>query len=268
MRIRLAAGRFLVRLGRFVQSLSLAVMKPRDLVDFTRSAYSTPDSIAGWAEDGLVDAGLSADEAVLLEKVPFRGGELLLLGAGGGREAVPLASKGFHVTGVEIVPELAARAVENASRRGQSIRVLVQDMCRLDLPGSSYDLAWLTSGGCYSSIPTRRLRIEVLGRIRRSLKPGGYFLCQFLISDGSRSRRAGESLRRLFSRITLGNLAYESGDRLLNGIEFAHVFSGAAAVRSEFEAGGFRVLYLSLPPTGSLGGAVLKAEDAGLRPVR
>ncbi len=260
MRTRLAAGRLLVRLGRFIQSLSLMVMKPRDLVDFTRSAYSTPDSIAGWAEDGLVDAGLTADETTLLDKVPFRTGELLLLGVGGGREAVPLASKGFHITGIEFVPELAARAEENAGRRGQSIRVLVQDMCRLELPESSYDLAWLTSGGCYSSIPTRRLRVEVLGRLRRSLKPGGYFLCQFLSSEGSESRRAGEFFRRLFSWITLGYLSYERGDRLLNGLEFAHHFSGAAEVRSEFEAGGFRVLYLGLPPTGSLGGAVLKKD--------
>ncbi len=261
MRPRFAAGRLLVRLGRFIQSLALMVMKPRDLLDFTRSAYSTPESIAGWAEDGLVDAGLAADEASLLEKVPVRGGELLLLGVGGGREAVPLASMGFQVTGVEIVPELAARAEVNARRRGQSIKVLVQDMCRLDVPASSFDVVWLTSGGCYSSVPTRRLRIGVLGRIRRALKPGGYFLCQFLVADGSQPRRGGEALRRLFSRLTLGNLSYERGDKLLNGLEFAHDFSGAAEVRSEFEAGGFRVVHLSLPPTGPVGGAVLKKDD-------
>lgn len=261
MRPRVAAGRLLVRLGRFIQSLALMVMKPRDLVDFTRSAYSTPESVAGWAEDGLVDAGLAADEASLLENVPVREGELLLLGAGGGREAVPLASMGFRVTGVEIVPELAARAEDNLRRRGQTIKMLVQDMCRLDLPESSFDVAWLTSGGCYSSVPTRRLRLDVLGRIRRSLKPGGYFLCQFLVSDERESRRAAESFRRFLARLTLGNLSYEPGDRLLNGLEFAHYFSGADEIRSELEAGGFRILHLSLPAAGSLGGAVLKKDD-------
>ena len=261
MRPRFAAGRLLVRLGRFIQSLALMVMKPRDLLDFTRSAYSTPESIAGWAEDSLVDAGLSADEASLLEKAPVRAGELLLLGIGGGREAVPLVSMGFRVMGVEIVPELAARAEENVRRRGQSIKVLVQDMCRLDLPGSFFDAAWLTSGGCYSSIPTRSLRVDVLGRIRRSLKPGGCFICQFLLSDEREFRRGAESLRRAFSRLTLGNLSYEPGDRLLNGLEFAHYFSGAEEARSEFEAGGFHILHLSLPATGSLGGAVLMKDD-------
>ena len=260
MRPRFAAGRFLVRLGRFVESLAVTVMRPRDLLDFTRSAYSSPESVAGWAERGIVDAGLSADESALLEKAPVCGGELLLLGIGGGREAVPLASRGFRITGVDFVPGLAAKAEENLRQRGFSIRTLVQDISRLDLPESRYDLAWLTSGGCYSSLPTRRLRVEVLGRVRRALRPGGFFLCQFLFAGEPESGRSGESLRRLVSRLTLGRPSYERGDRLLNGVEFAHYFAGEADVRAEFEEGGFRIVQLGLPATGSVGGAVLQKD--------
>src|SRR5512136_1323121 len=132
MRLRFAAGRSLVRLGRFIQSLAVAVMRPRDLLDLTRSTYSSPESIAGWAEPGIVDAGLSADESTLLEKTPFRNGELLLLGIGGGREAVPLASRGFRVTGVDFVPALAVKAEENLRQRGFPVKTLVQDISRLD----------------------------------------------------------------------------------------------------------------------------------------
>lgn len=260
MRVRVAAGRFLIRVGRFVQSLAVMVMRPRDLVEFNRHAYSSPSSVSGWAEDGLVDAGLSADEKALLDKVPIRGGELLLLGAGGGRDAVPLAAMGFRVTGVEFVTELAARAEENARRRGQSVKVLVQDMCRLDLPGSLFDIAWLTSGA-YSSIPSRRRRLEMLGRLRRSLKPGGYFVCQFLYAKDREFRSGWEMLRRAFSWLTLGNLSYERGDRLAAGLEFAHYFAGLGEVRSEFEAGGFRVIDLSLPASGPRGGAVLQRDE-------
>jgi SAM-dependent methyltransferase len=265
MRIRFAAGRLLARAGRFVQSLALMVMRPRDLVDFTRNAYSSPESVAGWAERGLVDAGLSADEAALLEKLPRRGGELLLLGLGGGREAVPLASLGFDVTGVDFVPELAARAEENLRNRGLPIRVLVQDMSRLELPESRFETAWLTSGGCYSSIPTRRRRLDALARIRRSLKPGGHFVCQFLVSAEPEFRGGAESLRRAFAWLTFGNLTYEPGDRLLAGLEFAHYFRDEREIRAEFEAGGFRVLHLSLPQAGSVAGAVLEKE--GFKPL-
>ena len=258
MRLRFAAGRLLAWAGRFIQSLALMVQRPRDLIDYTRSAYSAPESVAGWAERGIVDAGLSADESALLEKLPERGGELLLLGVGGGREAVPLASKGFQVTGVDFVPELARRAEENLRLRGLTIKVLVQDMSRLDLPEARYDVVWLTSGGCYSSIPTRRRRLDALGRIRRSLKPGGHFICQFLVSGEPEFRGGWEFLRRLFSWLTLGNLSYERGDRLLSGLEFAHYFRDEQEIRGELEGGGFEVVHLSLPASGSLGGAVAK----------
>lgn len=260
MRTRVAAGRSLIRLGRFIQSLALMVMRPADLLDFNRAAYSKTESVEGWAEDGLVDAGLSADEKHLLGKLPVKGGETLVLGVGGGREALALAALGFHVTGVDFVPALAARAAENARRRGRTIEVLVQDVCRLDVPGSFYDSAWLTSGA-YSSVPTRRLRIELLGRVRRALKPGGHFLCQFLFSDDREFRPAGELLRRVFSWLTLGNLSYERGDRLVAGGEFAHFFGGPDEARSEFEEAGFRVLDLALPAGGPRGGAVLRRDE-------
>jgi SAM-dependent methyltransferase len=262
MRIRLAAGRLLTRTGRFVQSLALMVMKPGDIVEYSRAAYAKPESVSGWAEPGLVDAGLSADESALLEKLPVRGGELLLLGVGGGREAVPLASAGFRVTGVDFVAELAARAEENLRARGLPIRVLVQDMSALDLPEGRYHAAWLTSGGCYSSVPTCRRRLEMLSRVRRALKPGGFFVCQFLVSDEPEFRRGAETLRRLAAWLTLGNLSYEPGDRLLAGLEFAHHFRDEREVRGEFEGAGFRVVEMLIPSNGAVGGAVLKARDA------
>jgi SAM-dependent methyltransferase len=259
MRTRVAAGRSLIRIGRFVQSLAVMVMRPRDLLEFNRNAYSRPESVQGWSEDSLVDAGLSADEKALLGRLPDGGGKILVLGVGGGREAVALAAMGFRVTGVDFVPELAHRAGENARRRGQAIEVLVQDMSRLDVPESSYDAVWLTSGA-YSSIPTRRLRLELLGRIRRSLRPGGHLLLQFLFSDRPEFRPGGELLRRAFSWLTLGNLGYARGDRLVSGFEYAHFFASAGEIRSELEAGGFEVLDLALPASGPRGGAVLRRD--------
>jgi len=257
MSVRISAAKFLIRAGRFVQSLSVMVLRPRDLIEFNRRAYSSPQSVSGWSEDGLVDAGLSADEKALLNRVPVRGGKLLLLGVGGGREAVPLAAMGFEVTGVDFVPELAARAGENARRRGRPIEILVQDISCLDVPESGFDLAWLTSGN-YSSVPTRKRRLEMLGRIRRALKPGGYFVCQFLFSDEKEFSAPVEFLRRAFSWLTLGNLAYEKGDRLAGRIEFAHYFRNTLEVGSEFEEAGFEIVSLTVPGEAVRGGAVLK----------
>src|SRR5512136_727202 len=108
MHLRISFGRFLLRTGRFIQSLAVMVMKPGDLVEFTRRTYADPRSQNGWTAPALVDTGLSASERELLDRIPFRRGKLLVLGVGGGREAIPLAKMGFEVTGVDFVPELVA----------------------------------------------------------------------------------------------------------------------------------------------------------------
>lgn len=257
MSARVAWGEFLIRAGRFIRSLSIMIMRPDDLIELNRRTYSRAGSLDDWADDKLVDAGLSPEEKALLEHVPFRSGELLLLGVGGGREAAPLAKMGFSVTGVDFIPELAARAVANLKRRGAAMEVLVQDISRLEVRASYYDLAWLTAG-TYSSIPTRRRRIDMLERIRRALKPGGYFLCQFLFDGENEFGPGWEFVRRMFSVLTLGNLSYEKGDRLAAGIEFAHYFATDEEIRSEFLSAGFEVVELNAPQSGVRGGAALK----------
>lgn len=257
MSARVALGEFLIRAGRFVRSLSVMVMRPSDLVEFNRRCYSRPQSVEGWAEDALVDAGLSAEESALLDRVPFRDGELLLLGVGGGREAVPLARLGFKITGVDFVPELAARAAANLRRRGLAMRVLVQDFSRLEVPASTYDLVWLTSG-TYSSIPARVRRVEMLRRIREALKPGGIFVGQFLFDDEPEFGLGWELARKAFARLTLGNLSYETGDRLAGAVDFAHYFATEPEIRSEFTAAGFEIVELTRPTAGQRGGAIAR----------
>jgi len=257
MRPRLALGRFLTRAGRFVQSLSVMIMRPADLVEHTRRCYARPDSVEGWAEAGLVDAGLSAAEKALLEHVPFRQGKGLVLGVGGGREAVALARLGFEVTGLDFIPELVARAGENARARGLAFEGLVQDMTRLNVPAAAFDIAFLLAG-TYSSVPTSRGRLALLGRVREALRPGGYFVCQFLGGEEAEFGPSWEFLRRAVAVLTLGNLSYERGDRLAPNGEFLHIFGSEGEVRSEFERAGFEVVALNFAAGTARGGAVLK----------
>jgi hypothetical protein len=214
-------------------------------------------SVEGWSEAELVDAGLSEAEKNLLKRVPFRNGKILLLGVGGGREAVPLARMGFDVTGVDFIPALVEKAVENARVRGVSLSGLVQDISRVNVPPATYEIVWLTSG-TYSSIPTRKKRGMMLERIRAALVPSGYFLCQFMIERDPGPQAKGEVLRRIFGWLTLGNLGYEKGDRLADSIEFVHFFRTENEMRCEFEETGFEVIELFFPDRGVRGGAVLK----------
>jgi SAM-dependent methyltransferase len=255
MRIRLA--RFLLGFGEFIQSLPVVVMRPDDLVAFSRQTYARPQHVEAWAEDDLVDSGLSDDEQALLAEVREAAGDLLLLGVGGGREAIPLARLGFRVTGVDYVAAMVDRACENAARRGVQIEGLVQEISQLDVPANTYDLVWL-SRSMYSCVPTRARRVEMVRRIARALKPGGTFLCQFHWDPRLQSTGKGQLVRRLVAACTLGNLAYEEGDMLWGKVEFVHVFVSEETIRSELEEGGLSVVGIRTAPKAIRGSAVCR----------
>lgn len=257
MGLRVNLGRALISLGAFIQSLPVMVMRPDDLVEFSRQTYARPHNIEAWAENDLIDSGLSPDEIELLEASPAKNGDLLLLGVGGGREAIPLAQMGFRVTGIDYIPEMVNRAKENTAKRGIHIVGLVQEISQLDVPESAYDVVWI-SRSMYSCVPTRARRVEMVQRIGRALKQGGVFLCQFQWNPNPKPRGAGERLRRLAALLTLGNLAYEPGDMLWLNVEFVHAFSSEDAIRSELEQGGLSVARIQTSPIRNRGWAVCK----------
>ena len=64
MNNRIKFSRFLFRLGAFIQSLQVVVLKPNDLVEVSRQSYANPGNVDSWSADSLVNTGLSADETV------------------------------------------------------------------------------------------------------------------------------------------------------------------------------------------------------------
>jgi SAM-dependent methyltransferase len=257
MSLRIIFARLLIRLGGFIQSLALMVMRPHDVVEFSRQNYAREKMVELFGRQDLTYPALHLDEQALLERLPTKQERLLLLGVGGGREAIPLAKMGFEVTGVDFVPEMVKKARENAARHGVRIEGIVQDISELDMPPGTYDVAWL-SAAMYSCVPTRRRRVEMLQRINKALKPGGNFICQFRWATKDGPAHRWELARKIVAFLTVGNLWYEKGDTLSNNIEFIHAFSQETDVRSEFAEGGFEVIHLHIAEELLLGGAVLR----------
>lgn len=240
MSMRIRAARFLLNIGIFLESLPVVVMKPDELVEFSRQNYSRPQVIESWSNEAHINSGLYENELDLLQDIGVKSGNLLILGVGGGREAIPLARMGFRVTGVDYVTKMVDRAIENAARAGISIEGQVQDISKLDVPANAFDVVWL-SCVAYSCVPTRKRRIEMVQRIRKALKPGGYFLCQFHLEQGRNSSGRDEAARCWIAKSWLGNRTYEPGDILWARAEYLHTFASVDEVRSELEAGGFNV---------------------------
>ena len=233
------------------------LMRPKDLIDFTQTSYARPNAVKGWSDNQFVEAGLTDDEDHLLERMPFKEGRLLLLGVGGGREAIPLAKKGFEVTGVDFVPEMVAQAKANARNHKVEIRGVVQDISKLEVTSDSFDVIWFATA-LYSQIPTRSLRIAMLQRIYHALRQDGCVVCQFSFNrSGGNFSSWGRRLRKLVAVLTLGNRQYENGDHIHAGIEFIHSFCNEKELCSEFEAAGFSVHYLNICEPICMAGAIL-----------
>jgi SAM-dependent methyltransferase len=255
MRKRIRFSRFLLRMGEFIQTLPIIIMKPDDLVEFSRQSYAKPGDVESWSEDALVNTGLNTEEHDLLKRISNKKGNLLLLGIGGGREAIPMAEMGFQVTGVDYIPAMVERAKENAIQRGVKIEGMVQEISQLDVPQAAFDVVWI-SKFMYSCIPTRARRVQMVQRICSALKPGGEFVCQFQIWTGAENRSKAERLRRLIAASPIGNRAYEDGDKLWLNVEFVHVFGSDDEVRSELEEGGLDVTHIKFDSASIRGAAV------------
>jgi SAM-dependent methyltransferase len=236
VRPRIALARFLKKLGRFVSSLPLMVMRPDDLVEFGRHTYTQQAGL--WGTDETINKGLHPWEKVALEKLPLTRGKVLILGLGGGREAIALAKMGFSVTGVDFVPEMVNLATANAAKHGVQLEAQVGELSHLAPPPATYDLIWL-SEKMYSCLPTRGRRIEMLKRMHQALRPGGWFACVFSWKPVLEFSPGVDRIRKLFAYLSLGNLWYEPGDSLHG--EFLHHFREESELSSEFAAGGFEL---------------------------
>lgn len=257
MSARIYLGKSLIQLGNFIKSLSVVMMKPGDLVELGRQSYLKGDSIENFNCKELLDQGLRNYELNFLEKIPHKTGKILVLGAGGGRESLFFARHGYDVTAMDFVEEMVANTLKNAEESGFQMKGVVRELTELNLPENSFDIVWLSSG-MYSSVPSRKKRIQMLKGIKQILKDDGYFSCQFhwdAVKKYSQSRRI---VMKIFAILFLGNFSYEPGDVLWGYKEFIHLFSSLETLRSEFEAGGFRVLDIDVSRGEIIGGALLQ----------
>jgi SAM-dependent methyltransferase len=257
MNLRIRCAKRFISLGKFIQSLAVVLMRPDDLVKFSRQTYAKPDSIASFTRRDLLFSGFNEIEEKLILKIPFKRGRILIIGVGGGREALPLARLDFEVHGVDFVEAMAESARHNLIDQGLNIEVSVQELSRIEFPPDSFDIIWF-SPDLYSAIPTRKRRVEMLKRVKSMLRPGGYALLQFQWKTEKNISAWKEIFKKLFAGLTLGNLKYETGDILWRNGEFIHTFVSVDALKSELERSGMDIVHIEKTNGQMKGGALLR----------
>lgn len=170
---------------------------------------------------------------VSLAEVPPRA-RALDLACGTGDIAFEMASRGAHVTGVDVTP----RMIELARRKpggGQGrTRFLVGDMMALPFEDESFDV--VTTGYGIRNVPV----IEpAVAELRRVLRPGGVFLSlDFNRPDGALLRSIYLTYLTLVGS-ALGLVLHKDPDTYRYIPETIRRYPGAAAVAATIRAGGF-----------------------------
>jgi SAM-dependent methyltransferase len=219
---------------------------PERLVEEVIRKYSHPDEVRYQVMHA--PQGLEAWEERLFARVLQPPARLLVVGCGVGREAIPLAARGFRVVGIDPVPDLIAAARRTAENQGLDITFDVMAAHDLDFPAGWFD-AVVCSGGVYEQTPTKRRRVELLRGLGRLMVPAGVLvLAAGWCQDVGPRLALVDGLRRLLRRSLGERFPTEPGDRLIRHLSFAsdanvqcffHVFQSPEEIHREIIAAGW-----------------------------
>jgi len=118
-------------------------------------------------------------EACLKTYGPPSAKRLLDIGCGAGRHLLALAKRGYQMTGLDLSPEMVAFVGEAAQQANVTVRVVVDDLCRLRIRGT-YDAAFCFMD-TFRFLLTNEDILAHLKIVAGLLAPGGLYLTDFWI---------------------------------------------------------------------------------------
>lgn len=107
---------------------------------------------------------------------------MLELAIGTGRMALPLAGRGFDVSGLEASPEMVAKLREKPG--GRAIPVMMSDMADFQTD-QSYGFAFLVFNTLFN-LTSQHAQIGCFGSVSKCLTPGGQFLIETFVPNLTR----------------------------------------------------------------------------------
>ncbi len=166
-----------------------------------------------------------------------KGAAVLDLACGFGRHAIPMAQRGYRMSGVDFNPRYLEMAAEEAKGAGVEVCWVQRDMRRLDFD-RAFDAvySYFTSFGYFSDDENER----VLANVARALKPGGCFL----LDMANRDWLLTHPQQRIWNQLEDGSLLMEE---ITLDLKTSRVISkqtliergGAARPTKEFELRGY-----------------------------
>ena len=168
----------------------------------------------------------TTEESVALIADLAAGGRLLEFAIGTGRMALPLAARGFDISGIEGSLEMTRRL--HAKPGGADIPVVVGDMAAAQID-ETFDFVFLVFNSLFN-LTTQDAQVACFQNAARHLRPGGRFLVETFIPDPDRFGTA-KSARALEVGTQTAELELAQHDPVTQRVDFQRVRFSAEGVR-------------------------------------
>ena len=223
--------------------LWLGVLSPNKLYAiveeyYTRSGRSQPGGYDFHSKE-YNRGGLHNWEKDALTRHFGHSKRLLLLGAGGGREALAFLQSGYDVDGYESHPDLVAAANELLQAEGFEPIVHLIAPDESPTTGTTYD-GIVVGWGMYMSIRTRRRRIAFLRQLRTQTRARCPILLSFFPRNPANRQYPLSAIIATAVRRVLHQKPAEVGDWLAPF--YVHHFT-QNEISSELAEGGFKLAH-------------------------
>lgn len=151
-------------------SLQLLQIHLNPELDLASRKYTTIEGTAQW----------------ISSKVPKKQMNILDLGCGPGLYSEIFSQQGHMVTGVDFSKNSIDYAKQEADKKGLDITYLNQNYLELDVPEDHFDLVTLIYCDLGPLVPSER--DQLLGNIKKALKPGGMLIFDVLNDKNLKSK--------------------------------------------------------------------------------
>jgi SAM-dependent methyltransferase len=154
--------------------------------------------------NGSVNADMAEDREAFLAYVP-EGGKILDAGCGSGRDSKAFLDAGYDIVAFDASREMRIRASEYIGREVLDLRFEEISFEK------EFDGIWASASLLH--VPVEELP-EVMGRMRKALKPGGVMYASFKYGEGTKVR--GERLFSDFNEKSVVPLFENAGFEIVN----------------------------------------------------
>lgn len=189
-------------------------------------------------------AGFIEGEKEMVEKYMQKRGKVMVLAGGNGREAVYFAKKGWDVTCVDYITKNIKEGIRLAEQEKLRIEFIEGDVLELGSTVGRRLFDYILFS-CYTIIPGRQTRINILKTLSGMLSPAGKLLLSFPCyeeflhpGENKEAFKIFILLSKFFERI---NKSFETGD-IYNGVIYKHLYRDRMEICNEVLKGGFRVV--------------------------